>query len=81
VETHIVRQKGKLMKENSVTIPRWFDRHLHIRDGEMMKTVLPCTLNQRATGAIIMPNLADPISTIKKAKAYRERIGTLTAWK
>lgn len=65
------------MKENSVTIPRWFDRHLHIRDGEMMKTVLPCTLKQRATGAIIMPNLADPISTIEKAKAYRERIRAL----
>ena len=65
------------MKENSVTIPRWFDRHLHIRDGEMMKTVLPSTLNQRATGAIIMPNLADPISTIEKAKAYRDRITAL----
>ncbi len=65
------------MKENSVTIPRWFDRHLHIRDGEMMGTVLPSTLRQRATGAIIMPNLADPISTIEKAKAYRDRITAL----
>ena len=62
------------MKENSVTIPRWFDRHLHVRDGEMMKTVLPCTLKQRATGAIIMPNLSDPITTIEKAKAYRDQI-------
>jgi len=62
------------MKENSVTIPRWFDRHLHIRDGEMMKMVLPSTLKQRATGAIIMPNLTSPISTIEKAKAYRKRI-------
>ena len=65
------------MKENLVIIPRWFDRHLHIRDGEMMKTVLPSTLNQRATGAIIMPNLTDPISTIEKARAYRNRITTL----
>lgn len=63
------------MKENSVTIPRWFDRHLHIRDHEMMKTVLLSTLNQRATGAVIMPNLADPISTIEKAEGYRMRIG------
>ena len=60
-----------------ITIPRWFDRHLHIRDGEMMKTVLPSTLSQRATGAIIMPNLADPISTIEKALAYRDRIMAL----
>ncbi len=65
------------MKENSVTIPRWFDRHLHVRDGDMLRIVLPCTLKQRATGAIIMPNLADPISTIEKAKAYRDRITAL----
>lgn len=65
------------MKENSVTIPLWFDRHIHFRDGEMMKTVLPCTLDQRATGAVIMPNLANPITTIEKAKAYRDRITRL----
>ena len=65
------------MKRNSVTIPRWFDRHLHIRKDKMMKTVLPCTLKQRATGAIIMPNLPDPITTIEKAKAYRGEITAL----
>lgn len=65
------------MSVDSITIPRWFDRHLHIRDGEMMKTVLPCTLAQRATGAVIMPNLPDPITTIEKAKAYRDRIQAL----
>jgi len=65
------------MKESSLTIPRWFDRHLHVRDGDMLRIVLPCTLKQRATGAIIMPNLADPISTIEKANAYRERITAL----
>lgn len=61
-------------EKQTVTIPRWFDRHLHVRDGDMLRIVLPCTLKQRATGAIIMPNLADPISTIEKAKAYRDRI-------
>lgn len=65
------------MKENSVTVPRWFDRHLHIRDGEMMKMIFPYTFNQCATGAVIMPNLIDPITTIEKAKAYRERITAL----
>lgn len=81
METHIVRQerkKGeKIVRRTSVTIPRWFDRHLHIRDGEMMETVLPSTLRQRTTGAVIMPNLEDPISTIEKAKAYRQRITAL----
>jgi dihydroorotase len=62
--------------QNLVTIPRWLDRHLHLRDGEMLKTVLPCTLKQRATGAVIMGNLKHPdeTSTIKKALAYKERI-------
>ncbi len=66
------------MKTQQLVLPRWFDRHLHIRDGEIMRTVLPCTLNQCATGAIIMPNLAlDPIISIEKAKAYRDRITAL----
>ncbi len=58
----------------SVTIRRWFNRHLHLRDGKTMERVLPCTLNQGVTGAIIMPNLPDPVSTIDRAKAYRDRI-------
>ena len=64
---------------DTVTIPRWFDRHLHVRDGEMLKTVLPCTLKQHATGAVIMGNLKHPneISTIAKAVAYRKRITSL----
>lgn len=57
-----------------ITIPRWFDRHLHIRDGDMLKTVLPCTLSQHATGAVIMGNLKEPTSTIERVLAYRERI-------
>lgn len=62
------------MKTDTVKIPRWFDRHLHIRSDDMMRIVLPYTLKQLATGAIIMPNLPDPITTIEKAKAYRSHI-------
>jgi dihydroorotase len=61
---------------HDVFVRRWFDRHLHIRDGRMMRSVLPSTLDQLATGAIIMPKLTDPITTIEKAKAYRDRITT-----
>ncbi len=64
-------------KPDRVAVPRWFDRHLHIRDGGMMQTVLPSTLNQQVTGAVIMPNLADPITSIKKAWAYRDRITSI----
>lgn len=62
------------MKENSITVPRWRDRHLHIREGEMLKLVLPCTLAQQAIGAVIMPNLANPVSTISRAREYRDEI-------
>jgi dihydroorotase len=70
------------MRTDVITIPRWFDRHLHIRDGEMMKTVLPCTLGQGATGAVIMGNLKHPdeTSTVEKAKSYYERIKDAQKW-
>ncbi len=64
------------MRINSINVRRWFDRHLHIRDGDMLKTVLPCTLKQRPTGAVIMGNLKHPdeTSTIEKTLAYQQRI-------
>ncbi len=64
------------MGTDSITIPRWFDRHLHLRDGDMLRTVLPHTLASQATAAVIMGNLPPPneISTIVKAIAYRDRI-------
>lgn len=62
----------------TLQIRRWFDRHLHLRDGDMMADVLPCTLSQRATGALVMPNLIpDPVITVDRAFAYRQRIRSL----
>ena len=66
--------EGIVGRKNEVTIPRWFDRHLHVREGKMLEEVLPCTLKQCATGAIIMPNLRGPISTVERAWEYRKRI-------
>lgn len=66
------------MKTERITLNRWFDRHLHLRDHDMLKTVLPCTLAQKATGALVMPNLIpDPITTIERAVAYKKRIQAL----
>ena len=64
------------MKVNKIEIPRWFDRHLHVRDGEMLQTVLAQTLRQRAVGAVIMGNLPQPFttSTTERTRAYRQRI-------
>ncbi|MEO7853558.1 MAG: dihydroorotase [Rubrivivax sp.] len=56
-----------------ITITRPDDWHLHVRDGEALKTVVPHTAAQFGR-AIIMPNLRPPITTAAQAVAYRERI-------
>jgi dihydroorotase len=57
----------------SLTIRRPDDWHLHLRDGDMLKGVLPYTSRHFAR-AIIMPNLVPPVVTTADAVAYRERI-------
>jgi dihydroorotase len=57
----------------ALKIRRPDDWHIHLRDDDMLKTVLPYT-SQVFGRAIVMPNLAPPITTIKAAIAYRERI-------
>jgi dihydroorotase len=64
---------GTSRKPLSLTIRRPDDWHVHVRDGEIMKAVLPFTVAQFARG-IIMPNLTPPITTCAGAAAYRQRI-------
>jgi len=56
-----------------ITIIRPDDWHLHLRDGEHLRAVLPDTA-RRFARAIVMPNLRPPVATSKMALAYRERI-------
>lgn len=48
------------------------DWHLHLRDGEMMRGVLPHS--RHFARAIVMPNLTPPVVTADQARAYRTRI-------
>jgi dihydroorotase len=57
----------------TLTITRPDDCHLHVRNGAVLKTVLPHTASQFAR-AIIMPNLKPPVTTVAQALAYREEI-------
>jgi dihydroorotase len=57
----------------TLTITRPDDWHLHLRDGEAMKAVLPDTV-RRFARAIVMPNLKPPVTTVAQAAAYRQRI-------
>ena len=55
-----------------LTIRKPDDWHLHVRDGEMLKAVLPYTAKNFGR-AILMPNLIPPVTTTKDGIAYRER--------
>lgn len=57
----------------TLTIQRPDDWHLHLRDGAMLKAVLPETTRHFGR-AIIMPNLVPPVVTADDAKSYRDRI-------
>ncbi|MCR8726809.1 dihydroorotase [Frigidibacter sp. ROC022] len=57
----------------NLTIRRPDDWHLHLRDGAMLRAVLPETARHFGR-AIIMPNLVPPVVTGAEALAYRERI-------
>lgn len=49
------------------------DWHVHLRDGPMLAGVVNFTARQFAR-AIVMPNLAPPVTTVAAAEAYRSRI-------
>ena len=58
---------------SSLTIRRPDDWHVHLRDGEVLSVVANYTARQFAR-AIVMPNLAPPVTTVSAARSYRERI-------
>ena len=59
----------------TLTIVKPDDWHLHLRDGEMLSSVIEDT-SRHFSRAIIMPNLVPPVITTADAKAYRERINS-----
>ncbi|MFM2355432.1 MAG: Dihydroorotase [Pseudomonadota bacterium] len=57
----------------TLTLRRPDDLHLHLRDGDMLRAVLPESARHFGR-AIIMPNLVPPVVTGAEARAYRDRI-------
>ena len=55
------------------TLTKPGDWHLHLRDGELLRRVLPDSA-RRFARAIVMPNLQPPITTTELAREYRDRI-------
>jgi dihydroorotase len=58
---------------DTLTLTRPDDWHLHLRDGDAMRAVLPHTARQFAR-AIVMPNLKPPITSTALALDYKQRI-------
>jgi len=58
---------------NKLTLIQPDDWHLHVRNGDILKTVIAHTANQFAR-AIIMPNLNPPVLTVDQALVYRQEI-------
>jgi len=58
---------------DKLTLRRPDDWHLHLRDTQALRSVLPFTA-ERFARAIVMPNLKPPVTTTAQALAYRQRI-------
>ena len=59
--------------KNEITITRPDDWHVHLRDGDVLKTIVPHSAAEFGR-AIVMPNLKPPVTTTAQAMAYKERI-------
>ena len=70
------------MLKDSLTLPDSFiirrpdDWHLHLREGALLKAVLPYS-SAVFKRALVMPNLIAPITSVEKASAYRQEILSL----
>ena len=56
-----------------ITLNSPLDMHVHLRDGEMLNNVAPYS-SKCFAGAIVMPNILPPVTTLEELKAYKNRI-------
>ncbi|MDC9729180.1 MAG: dihydroorotase [Methyloprofundus sp.] len=61
----------------TLTLTQPDDWHLHVRTGDMLKTVINHTARQCAR-AIIMPNLQPPVTNVEQAQHYQQEIQQAT---
>lgn len=61
------------MPSDKIILHSPLDMHLHLRDAEMLKLVAPLTA-QTFSGAVVMPNLVPPVTSVPMLEAYKERI-------
>lgn len=67
-------------KQMKIQLTSPLDMHLHLREGAMLRTVIPYS-SRSFTGAVIMPNLRSPVDSLEKVRQYREEIESCPAAK
>jgi dihydroorotase len=66
--------KIRFMKHpNKITLIKPDDFHLHLRQGDYLKTTVIHSA-ERFARAIVMPNLKPPVTTVEAALSYRQEI-------
>jgi dihydroorotase len=60
----------------TVTLDTPLDMHLHFREGEIARTVVPLSAHH-FSGGIVMPNLVPPVDNEERLHRYRHEIDTL----
>ncbi len=68
---NVHHRKRDMLPELQIRRPN--EMHVHFRDGDMLKTVVPYTARQFSR-AVVMPNITPPIVTSEDAVQYRNRI-------
>ncbi|KAI0473179.1 hypothetical protein GGR56DRAFT_653500 [Xylariaceae sp. FL0804] len=51
-----------------------FDAHSHLRQGALLAAVAPTVRRGACSQALVMPNLAPPVTTVARALAYRDEL-------
>ena len=57
----------------TLTLQMPLDMHVHLRDGAMLEVIAPLS-SYSFSGALVMPNLVPPLTTLQAVKEYRHRI-------
>ncbi len=59
-----------------ITLHSPLDMHLHLREGDMLANVAPLTASA-FSGAVIMPNLIEPVNSLQRLQNYRREVDTV----
>ena len=63
-----------MMVDNKLKIPACEDFHCHLREGDMLKTVVPLLKKGGASRVLVMPNLIPPVTTVQRALEYKKTL-------